>query len=246
MDDVLMYTDEVITTEENYSKISIPLNSIPGNDVDIDDSQDKDHVIDDDDSDQDIMQAEEPFVETTTIIAVDSTTYDENSNTANNEEKTVDSVTTETSILEEESTSEIGIIEAYTSTTSISDTTISNDSENLVDFESSTTEDTTETITTEATDQPSTLSEENKTHYVNKLSDQIRNVLTKYKQSGNVIIPDIPIPDPLNIPDMENRFSMATMNFMNQTVYGLSNFTLQQVNTDLEKMQVSVLINFPP
>ncbi|XP_075216039.1 uncharacterized protein LOC142321658 [Lycorma delicatula] len=78
---------------------------------------------------------------------------------------------------------------------------------------------------------------------VNKLSDQIRIVLQKYKDSGDVIIPNVQIPDPMSIPDMDKRTSMVNMNFKDQIVYGLSNFTVQHINTDLEKMQVYVMLN---
>lgn len=132
-----------------------------------------------------------------------------------------------------------------TETTEFSTTETSNfdDFGNFVD--ESTTASTTETVTHEIASQETKKNSQDvkKSAYVNKLSDQIRKVLEKYQESGNVIIPDVPIPDPLHIPDMDKRLSMVNMNFKNQSVYGLSSFTVQHINTDLEKMQVFVMLH---
>ena len=76
-----------------------------------------------------------------------------------------------------------------------------------------------------------------------KLSDQIRAVIRHYKKFGTVTVPDASsIPDPMSLPNIKKSFSGMEMTFTNQKVYGLSNFTIEHINTDLDKMQVSKLI----
>lgn len=78
---------------------------------------------------------------------------------------------------------------------------------------------------------------------VNKLSDQIRLVLQQYKKTKTVKILDVPIPDPMSVPEITTRLSsLGTINFKNMKVYGLSNFTVKHINTDLEKMQAYVML----
>lgn len=75
------------------------------------------------------------------------------------------------------------------------------------------------------------------------LSNQIRKVLHHYQRAGEVKIPGPSIlPDPLDMPDMQRSISLARMTFTNMKLYGLSNFTVEHVNTDIDKMQVYVLL----
>lgn len=77
------------------------------------------------------------------------------------------------------------------------------------------------------------------------LSNQIRKILHHYQKAGEVKIPGPSIlPDPLDMPDTRNSFSLASMTFTNMKVYGLSNFTVEHVNTDIDKMQVNKLYHF--
>lgn len=75
-----------------------------------------------------------------------------------------------------------------------------------------------------------------------RLSDQIRSVIKHYKEFGTVTVPDASVPDPMPIPTTKKTFSGNDMTFTNTKVYGLSNFTIEHVNTDLDKMQVYVAI----
>lgn len=74
-----------------------------------------------------------------------------------------------------------------------------------------------------------------------RLSDQIRAVIKHYKEYGQVTVPDARVPDPMAIPDIRKRFSGSDMTFTNTKVYGMSNFTIEHINTDLDKMQVMYL-----
>nr|XP_018903693.1 PREDICTED: uncharacterized protein LOC109034796 isoform X1 [Bemisia tabaci]XP_018903701.1 PREDICTED: uncharacterized protein LOC109034796 isoform X2 [Bemisia tabaci]XP_018903711.1 PREDICTED: uncharacterized protein LOC109034796 isoform X3 [Bemisia tabaci] len=76
-----------------------------------------------------------------------------------------------------------------------------------------------------------------------KLSDQVRAVLQHYKNPDPTGFPGAPVPDPMPIPDMDKSFGVAKMNFKNVMVYGLSKFRIDQVNTDLEKMEVYVQLH---
>jgi len=73
-----------------------------------------------------------------------------------------------------------------------------------------------------------------------KLSEQIRKILKHYQRPDPVGFPGAPIPDPLSIPPMNKDFGMAYMTFKNMTVHGLSKFKVENVNTDLKNMKVSV------
>ncbi|XP_050538459.1 neurofilament heavy polypeptide-like [Daktulosphaira vitifoliae] len=75
-----------------------------------------------------------------------------------------------------------------------------------------------------------------------KLSEQIRKVLLHYQRPDPIGFPGAPIPESLSIPPMRKNFGMADMTFTNMTIHGLSKFTVERVNTDLDNMQVYVLL----
>lgn len=77
---------------------------------------------------------------------------------------------------------------------------------------------------------------------VDKLSDQIRAVLRHYENAGVVTIPGQKLlPDPLPMADLKKNFGFGTtMTFINMSVYGLNNFTIEHVNTDVDRLQVSI------
>lgn len=75
---------------------------------------------------------------------------------------------------------------------------------------------------------------------VNKLSDQIRVVLYNYRITKMVVIPGQTFfPDPMPMQGFQKKFSVGTMAFSNMMCHGLSNFTIEHVNTDVDRMQVS-------
>ncbi|KAL1110554.1 hypothetical protein AAG570_008082 [Ranatra chinensis] len=75
-----------------------------------------------------------------------------------------------------------------------------------------------------------------------KLSERIREVLAHYKEHGVVRISGVDLPDPMAVPDVKRNFAGTPMNFTNVQVYGLSNFTVDHVNTDLDNMQLFVAL----
>ncbi|TGZ37904.1 uncharacterized protein [Temnothorax longispinosus] len=75
-----------------------------------------------------------------------------------------------------------------------------------------------------------------------RLGDQIRAILKHYQQDDPVGLPGAPIPDPMPVPDMKHSFSMYTMNFKQISVYGLSKFRIEHVESELARMQVSVAV----
>ncbi|XP_050432370.1 uncharacterized protein LOC126840567 [Adelges cooleyi] len=76
----------------------------------------------------------------------------------------------------------------------------------------------------------------------NRLSEQIRKILKHYQKPDPIGFPGAPVPDPLAIPPMKKNFGLADMTFSNMTVHGLSKFTVERVNTDLDHLQVYVLL----
>ncbi|CAH1393467.1 unnamed protein product [Nezara viridula] len=100
----------------------------------------------------------------------------------------------------------------------------------------------TSTTTTPTTTESSDEAQMNKTKKIEKLSDQIRAVINHYKKYGTVTVPDASVPDPMPLPKIKKSFGGFDMNFFNQKVYGLSNYSIEHVNTDLDKMQVYVAV----
>lgn len=70
------------------------------------------------------------------------------------------------------------------------------------------------------------------------MSERFLEILEHYKQPDPIGIPGAPIPDPMDLPDMRNSFSMGTMNFKNQKLYGLKNFRINHIIADLNSMKV--------
>lgn len=75
-----------------------------------------------------------------------------------------------------------------------------------------------------------------------RLSEQVQEVLRHFEQDDPVGLPGAPVPDPMDIPDMKQSFSVATMTFKKVKVYGLSKFRIEYIRSDLTAMQVSVAV----
>lgn len=70
------------------------------------------------------------------------------------------------------------------------------------------------------------------------MSEKIFEILEHYKQPDPVGIPGAPIPDPMVLPDMKQSFSVGTMNFKNQKLYGLKNFRIRHIVADINAMKL--------
>lgn len=76
---------------------------------------------------------------------------------------------------------------------------------------------------------------------VDKLSDQIRSVLSHYHESNPIGFPGQTIlMDPMPVPNNTADLGIGTGYFYNLTVHGLSNFTVEAVNMLLDDMQVKI------
>jgi len=75
-----------------------------------------------------------------------------------------------------------------------------------------------------------------------KVSEQIVEILEHYKQDDPVGLPGSPIPDPLPIPPMKQSFSVATMNFKESKVEGLSKFRIQYMKSNIADLEARRLI----
>ncbi|KAH0540334.1 uncharacterized protein LOC123259348 isoform X1 [Cotesia glomerata] len=75
------------------------------------------------------------------------------------------------------------------------------------------------------------------------LSDQIRLILKHYQQPDPIGLPNVPIPDPMTVPDLKHSFSMLTINLKSVTVHGLSKFRIIRAESEIALMQVLVALN---
>ena len=73
----------------------------------------------------------------------------------------------------------------------------------------------------------------------NRLAAQLFAVLEHYKQPDPVGLPNVPIPDPMKVPDMVKSLGMATLRMKNVQAHGLSQFRIKYLNADLKEMKVS-------
>lgn len=76
----------------------------------------------------------------------------------------------------------------------------------------------------------------------NRLAAQLFAVIEHYKQPDPVGLPNVPIPDPMTVPDMVKNIGMATLKMKNVQAHGLSQFRIQYLNADLNEMKVNTAI----
>lgn len=76
-----------------------------------------------------------------------------------------------------------------------------------------------------------------------KMSERVLEIINHYKQPDPMGLPGAPIPDPMELPDMKQAFSLGTMNFKNQKLYGLKNFRIHHVVADINAMKVECGLN---
>lgn len=72
----------------------------------------------------------------------------------------------------------------------------------------------------------------------NRVAAQLFAVLEHYKQPDPVGLPNVPIPDPMLVPDMAKNIGMATLKMKNVQAHGLSQFRIKYLNADLNNMKV--------
>ncbi|XP_023024655.2 uncharacterized protein [Leptinotarsa decemlineata] len=75
-----------------------------------------------------------------------------------------------------------------------------------------------------------------------KLSETVLKILEHYKQPDPIGLPGAPIPDPMDIPDMKQSFSVGRMNFKNVKLYGLKKFRIDNVVVDITQMKVQAAL----
>lgn len=71
-----------------------------------------------------------------------------------------------------------------------------------------------------------------------KMGERLLEILEHYKQPDPMGVPGVPIPDPMDLPDMKQSFSMGTMNFMKQKLSGLKKFRIHHVVADINALKV--------
>jgi hypothetical protein len=75
-----------------------------------------------------------------------------------------------------------------------------------------------------------------------KMSEKIRKVLQFYRLHKVIRIPNAPIPDPIDIPDYKKKTIPFTFTLYNASVHGMSNYSIDHINTNIEKMQAFVSV----
>lgn len=75
------------------------------------------------------------------------------------------------------------------------------------------------------------------------MSERILQIIEHYKQPDPVGIPEAPIPDPMLLPDMKQSFSLGTMNFKDQKLYGLKRFRIRHIIADVNAMKVECALS---
>lgn len=75
-----------------------------------------------------------------------------------------------------------------------------------------------------------------------RLSDNVLQILEHYKQPDPVGLPGAPIPDPMDIPRLKNRFSIGTIEMFNSKMYGLSKFRMKHIFVDINAMKVEAAL----
>ncbi|XP_075154001.1 uncharacterized protein LOC142227374 isoform X2 [Haematobia irritans] len=76
----------------------------------------------------------------------------------------------------------------------------------------------------------------------NRVAAQLFAVLEHYKQEDPVGFPGVPVPDPMNVPDMKKSLGMATLNMYQVKSYGLSKFRIVSIKADLNGMTVDCAV----
>lgn len=72
-----------------------------------------------------------------------------------------------------------------------------------------------------------------------RMSEQILKILDHFKQDDPVGIPGADIPDPYKVPDMTQVLSVATINFKDMAVYGISKFRIIYIDAEIADMEVN-------
>ncbi|CAG9825613.1 unnamed protein product [Phaedon cochleariae] len=76
-----------------------------------------------------------------------------------------------------------------------------------------------------------------------KLSETIMKILEHYKQPDPVGFPGVPIPDPMDIPDLKHSFSVGRMNFKKVKLYGLKKFRIEHIEADIPNMKLRATLS---
>jgi len=72
----------------------------------------------------------------------------------------------------------------------------------------------------------------------NRLSAQIFSIVDHFKQADPVGLPNAPILDPMEAPEIKKSISIYTLTMKNVKVYGLSKFRIKTVKTNLKDLEV--------
>ncbi|XP_017047513.1 uncharacterized protein LOC108092443 [Drosophila ficusphila] len=66
---------------------------------------------------------------------------------------------------------------------------------------------------------------------------QVEALLEHFKQEDPKGLPGVPVPDPLEVPDVKKSMGMANLDMKKVNAYGLSKFRIDKMNLDLKEMK---------
>ncbi|XP_013098614.2 uncharacterized protein LOC106081288 [Stomoxys calcitrans] len=76
----------------------------------------------------------------------------------------------------------------------------------------------------------------------NRVAAQLYAVLEHYKQEDPVGLPGVPVPDPMDVPDIKKSIAMSTLTMVQVKSYGLSKFRILSIKADLNAMTVNCAV----
>ncbi|XP_017151656.1 uncharacterized protein LOC108161808 isoform X1 [Drosophila miranda] len=72
----------------------------------------------------------------------------------------------------------------------------------------------------------------------NRMAAQVEAVLEHFKQSDPLGLPGVPIPDPIDVPDVKKNMGFGNLDMKEVKAYGLSKFRIDTVDADLKSMKI--------
>lgn len=76
------------------------------------------------------------------------------------------------------------------------------------------------------------------------IAAQVEAMLVHFQQEDPQGLPGVPVPDPLEVPNVKKSMGMANLDMKQVKAYGLSKFRIDKMNLDLKEMRVSFQVEF--
>jgi len=77
-----------------------------------------------------------------------------------------------------------------------------------------------------------------------QLAIQLHQIIEHFKQEDPVGLPMVPMEDPISVPDVRQSMSVAMLTLTNAKLYGISQFRLKHILTEVKEMEAKCGIHF--